>query len=81
MIPRWVSRLLWMFRGKRLVRLHLMMAGIEDVPSVEGVLVGRWGGHYVLLGAKMVTPDGLRPLDGSSYEVPAENVVGYQVLT
>lgn len=75
-MPRWVARIVWACRGRRMVRLHLE----GNDPSVEGVLVGRWGGHYVVLLPKLVeAEDRLVPLEGS-LEVPAERVVYVQVL-
>lgn len=47
--------------GRRypLVRIHLLAAKAEDLvdrgePSMEGVLVGRWDGHYVLEHARLL---------------------------
>jgi hypothetical protein len=79
-VPRWVGRLIWAFRGKRAVRLHLEVQPHVAVSTVEGILVGRWSGHYVLLLPK-VAREGERsiPLEGT-LEVPAERVVLVQVL-
>lgn len=70
-------RLVWAARGKRLVRLHL--AG--GAPTVEGVLAGRWHGHYVLLRPSVYeTADASLSLTGH-LEVPAERVLFVQVMT
>lgn len=69
-------RLIWKVRGKRRVRLHLL----GQAPSLEGVLAGRYGGHYVLLVSSLVEAEGRNvPLDGH-LEVPAERVLFVQVL-
>ena len=70
-------RLVWKVRGKRLVRLHLD----KDQPSVEGLLAGRWGGHYVLLRPSVYeTSDRSHSLTGH-LEVPAERVLFVQVMS
>ena len=75
-MPAWLMRLAWKARGKRRVRLHLR----GDDPSVEGILLGRYAGHYVLLTATMLEDEDTSvPLDGT-VEVPAGNVVFVQVL-
>lgn len=80
MIPRWLGRLLYAFRGKRPVRLHLVDApGMQTTPSIDGLLVGRWSGHYVLLVPRVVLDEGqTRALTGT-VEVPAERVLFIQV--
>jgi hypothetical protein len=67
-------RLVWKVRGKRRVRLHLA----DNQPSIEGILAGRWAGHYVVLAPNMLA-DGDMPMAGH-VEVPAERVVLVQVL-
>lgn len=80
MIPRWVARLLWAFRGKRPVRLHLAdVPGMETMPSLDGILVGRWGGHYVLLTPKVVVAEDVSHAISGTVEVPAERVLFVQV--
>jgi hypothetical protein len=75
-MPRWISRIVWGLRGRRLVRLHL--TGTD--PTIEGILVGRWGGHYVLLKPKvMQEKDRTYTLEGY-VEVPADRVVFVQVI-
>jgi hypothetical protein len=78
-MPRWLGRILYAFRGRRRVRLHLeVKPGAPE--SVEGVLVGRWSGHYVLLLPKVLeSPERTVSLDGT-LEVPSERVVFVQVL-
>jgi hypothetical protein len=79
-IPRWIGRILWSFRGKRRVRLHLIDPPQGSAPSVEGILQGRWGGHYVVLAASVIEEVGaIAHLDGH-LEVPAERVMFVQVL-
>lgn len=75
-MPRWIARIIWVLRGRRLARLHLA----DNAPSVEGILVGRWEGHYVLLTPKLLESQGRTySLDGH-LEVPAEKVLYVQVL-
>lgn len=76
-LPRWFARLVWHFRGKRQVRLQLSGPG-QDA-TLEGILVGRFGGHYVLLVPKVVERQGAVALEGH-VEVPAERVLFVQVL-
>ncbi len=79
-MPRWLARIVWCFRGKRLVRLHLADRPQVESPSIEGILVGRWTGHYILLQPKLLrTEEATLALEGT-VEVPAENVVFVQVL-
>jgi hypothetical protein len=75
-VRAWLVYWLWRLRGRRRVRLHLF----DDAPSVEGILVGCKGGHYVLLTPKLVTRHGQHELQGL-VEVPRERVVFVQVLT
>ena len=80
MIPRWVGRIIWAFRGKRRVRLHLVDPPHGSAPSVEGILQGRWSGHYVVLVPSLIEEvGGKQELDGH-LEVPAERVLFIQVL-
>lgn len=75
-MPRFLARAIWACRGKRLVRLHLA----DNQPSVEGVLAGRWGGHYVVLAPKLLdATQRTFSLDGH-LEVPAERVLYVQVI-
>jgi hypothetical protein len=73
-MPAWLMRLVWRVKGKRRARLHL----IDNQPSVEGILAGRWGGHYVVLTPTLLA-DGEMPVSGH-VEVPAEKVLLVQVL-
>lgn len=75
-MPRWLGRLLYALRGKRRVRLHL----VDPHPTVEGVLVGRWCGHYVLVLPKLLNDEGKTLALEGDLEVPAERVVFVQVL-
>jgi hypothetical protein len=67
-------------RGKRRVRLYLTAGpGVES--TVEGILVGRWGGHYLLQVPRVIEAEGqTTPLLGH-LEVPAERVLFVHVLT
>ena len=65
-------------RKKRLVRVHLE----GDAPSLEGVFVGFWAGHYVLRVATLLEgADASVELDGASVRVPRERVLFVQELT
>lgn len=73
---------MWAFRGKRYVRL-LPVPTPKDQPNLptwEGVLVGCWGGHYVLLAPRaLVGADSTSELEGM-LEVPRERVAAVQVI-
>ncbi len=73
-MPVFLMRLLWRVRGKRRVRLH--MVGMNE--SVEGILAGRWGGHYVVLSASLVNAQRGTTVKGH-VEVPVERVLFVQV--
>lgn len=63
-------------RRRRHVRLHL--AG--DAPSVEGIFVGFWAGHYVLhTPAVLEAVDKTRSLEGN-LRVPRDRVLFVQEL-
>jgi hypothetical protein len=86
-MPRWIGRLLWSVRGKRRVAVHLErhIAGVDSL-TLEGVLVGRWAGHYVLEMGKLLTPnpDGSAntvSLDARYVEVPADRVLFVEVFS
>lgn len=57
------------------MRIHLD----GDAPSIEGVLQGRWGGHYVVLASSVIEEVGGSVPTGH-VEVPAERVLFVQVL-
>lgn len=79
-MPWWMSKAAWRFRRRRLVRLHLEAP--EGTPAtVEGVRLGRWGGHYVLMLPKVLeAADRTHQLDGV-LEVPERRVLFLQVLS
>lgn len=82
-MPIWLLRLVWAVRRKRAVRLHFKPNTGEN-RSIEGVLLGRWGGHYVLLAAALLEiEDGeIKRVDfDGTLEVPSENVLVVQALT
>ena len=79
-MPRWLGRLIWSMRGKRRVRIHLEVKDYTPVSTIEGILVGRWGGHYVLEVAKIVRAgDETVSMDARYVEIPSERVVFVEV--
>lgn len=69
-------RALWRLRGPRKVLLHLD----RGRPSIEGILLGCWSAHYVLLaGGVWEARDRMTEVTGE-LQVPAANVVFVQVL-
>jgi hypothetical protein len=63
------------------VTLHLdsRNAG-EDGVTLDGVLLGRWSGHYVLeLAAVLTEPGATVALDARFVEVPRERVIFVEV--
>lgn len=82
MIPRWVSRVVWAFRGKRYVRLLPVPTPADhpNLPTWEGVLVGCWGGHYVLLAPRALVAKGSSSTLDGILEVPRERVAAVQVV-
>lgn len=84
-MPRWIGRLLWSLRGKRRVTIHLDRA-IDNggSMSLDGIMIGRWSGHYVLEMGKLLQPDGAGgasslSLDARYVEIPAERVLFCEV--
>ena len=78
-MPRWVARVVWAMRGKRRVWLHIERRDGTDF-TLEGILVGRWGGQHVMLMPKIIeATDSTVSLDGY-VEVPSEHVLYCQVL-
>lgn len=80
-MPRWLGRILWALRGKRRVTMQLdsRTPGVEGV-TLQGVLVGRWAGHYVLELPKLVAAaDATHALGGRFVEVPRERVIFFEV--
>lgn len=65
-----------MLRRKRFGRLHT----IEPHPTYEGILLGRWGGHYHLIHCKLLRGEGQSIAMDGHIEVPAENIVCFQGL-
>jgi hypothetical protein len=64
-------------KARPLVRIH--HAKMEA--SLEGFLVGRWHGHYVLRVAKLIgAEDSSFSFEGPEVRVPAENVLFIEVL-
>ncbi len=80
-MPRWLGRVFYAFRGKRSVRLHLVDRPGVPAPTLEGVLVGRFAGHYVLLVPKLVQSGGAPIELEGVVEVPTEQVLFLQVLS
>lgn len=80
-MPRWLGRILWALRGKRRVTMQLdsRTQGVEGV-TLEGVLIGRWSGHYVLELPKLLeSADATHALGGRFVEVPRERVIFFEV--
>ena len=78
-MPRWLARIFYAMRGKRRVRLFL------DVPqgrpdTMEGVLIGRWSGHYILMLPQLVNEQGEHLNLEGEVEVPSERVMFVQVM-
>lgn len=49
-------------------------------PTIEGVLVGRCDGHYIVWAPKIAEgPERTQPISGH-VEVPVENVLFFQVI-
>lgn len=75
-----ILKLIWLFGGKRRVRIHLEDKPGVVMPSLEGILIGRKAGHYILLVPKLIhSTDQSIALEGM-VEVPAERVVFVQIL-
>lgn len=75
-MPRWIARLIWRMRGPRRVMVHI--EGMDS--SIEGILFGRWGGHYVLQRAALVEETDRKMSLSGAVEIPAERVLFLQVL-
>lgn len=79
-MPIFLARLIYSVRGKRRVRLHIEDKPGVQMPSMEGILLGRWSGHYVLMVPKLIHgTDQSLALEGM-VEVPAERVIFVQIL-
>lgn len=63
-------------RPKRSVRLHLE----GGAPSIEGVLIGRWRGSYVLENARVLSAAGKSHALEGYVEVEARKVIFMQVI-
>lgn len=69
--------LTWRIRRRHLVRLH--HAKMEQ--SLEGILMGVWGGHYVLRTVKLLdAEDRTISLDAREVRVPRDAVLFVEVL-
>ena len=79
-MPRWIARLLYAVRGKRRVRLHIEDKPGSPMPSIDGILLGRWSGHYILLLPKLVQSEERTIALEGMLEVPSERVVFVQIL-
>ena len=83
--PRWLGRIFYMLRGRRLVRLHCLHTspGATAEVTLEGVLVGRWCGMYVLLRPKLLenADSTISFDDAESIEIPRERVFFVEVLS
>jgi hypothetical protein len=81
-MPRFLTRLFYAVRGKRRVRYYLFDGkGGQNGPTLEGVELGCWAGHYVI-----AMPQHIRGADQSivlqgMIEVARERVIYRQVLS
>lgn len=79
--PRFLARLFYAVRGKRRVRYHLFDGKGGQGQTLEGIEVGCWAGHYVMLMPTLISgPEQTIPLDGT-VEIARERVIFRQVLT
>lgn len=81
-MPRWLLRLLYAMRGKRRVRLQCVTPGEKprDI-TVEGIEVGVWAGHYVLMRGRVIeSEESTVQLDSELLEIPKERVIFREVL-
>lgn len=85
--PRWVAGIVYRARGKRLVRVHVerrleAQAGVvgESDMTVEGLLLGRWSGMYVLTRASVVGDDDDTVSLLGDVEIPADRVIFLQTI-
>jgi hypothetical protein len=62
-------------KRNRRVRMHLQ-AG----PTIQGVLMGRTGGHYVLWAPKVLEGEDATVTVSGHVEIPCERVLFYQVI-
>ena len=71
-----------MLRRKSRVRMHLLDAPGVELPSVEGLLVGRRRSEYVVGVPRLVTdPVGVpADLDSRYLVIPRERVAFYEVI-
>lgn len=64
--------------------MHLESNGVgETLPSIEGVLVRKWGREYVLGVPQLLVAPGENPavLESRWVRIPRERVAFYEVLT
>ena len=69
---------------KRRVRVHLVEpAGAEPLPSIEGVLMSRRNGEYLLAVARLITSADGEPAELASRftAIPRDRVAFYEVLS
>lgn len=69
-------------RRKQRVRMHLVDEPNSQLPSIEGVLVSRRHGEYMLAVPKLVIAAGRDPeeLDSRWLTIPRGRVAFYEVL-
>lgn len=81
-MPRWITRIFYAVRGKRRVRYHLFDGqGAANGPTLEGVELGCWSGHYVIAMPQHIAgADQSIPLQGM-VEIARERVIYRQVLS
>lgn len=72
-----------MLKLKRRVRVHLVEpAGVEPLPSVEGILMSRRGREYLIALPQLITSAEGIPvvLESRLLAIPRERVAFYEVL-
>jgi hypothetical protein len=80
-MPRWLGHLVSYLRRKRLVRLHLISPGDRPAEmTVEGFLVGKWSGCYILERAKVLVDTETTNAFGGPLEIPKERVFFTELL-
>lgn len=75
----------WRLRRRRLVRIHVERTDPGDGAwerdaTVEGILLGRWAGHYVLARARWIDAEASSVSLAGDVEIPEGRVLFLQVL-
>ena len=80
-MPKFLARIFYSLRGKRMVRIHIADSDGTSHPSFEGILVGRWAGHYILMKPKMIEEEDHKSALQGTVEIPASRVLFVQDLS